>query len=118
MPFYDYACEQCGHLLEVKHGVHDSGPSACDRCGGPLRKLLSSVSIVFKGSGWAKKDARDARPAGTRKSSAGGDTSTAAGPAKSEQPSTEAGAADASGKAVEPSAAKQSGTPGSSAAAD
>jgi hypothetical protein len=39
-----------------------------------MRKMLTTPSIVFKGSGWAKKDARDARPA-ARTSTAGGDKS-------------------------------------------
>ena len=63
MPTYDYECRSCGHRVEVLHGVNESGPTACIRCGGPMRKLMSTPNIVFKGSGWAKKDARDARPA-------------------------------------------------------
>src|SRR4051812_34806070 len=68
MPLYDYQCESCGHVVEVMHGVNDSGPQRCERCGGPMRKLLSTPSIVFKGSGWAKKDARTSRPSGAAKS--------------------------------------------------
>ena len=56
MPLYDYGCESCGHALEVMHGVNGSGPDICERCGGRMRKLLSTPAIVFKGSGWAKKD--------------------------------------------------------------
>lgn len=56
MPIYDYACQSCGHQMEVVHGVHDSGPSECPVCGGAMRKLLSAPAIVFKGSGWAKKE--------------------------------------------------------------
>jgi putative FmdB family regulatory protein len=73
MPTYDYACEACGHRIEVLHGVHAGGPAACPRCGGPMRKLLSPPTIVFKGSGWAKNDARAARPAtGKRDEASGG----------------------------------------------
>ena len=68
MPLYDYGCEQCGHSLEVMHGVHGVGPERCERCGGRMRKLLSPPAIVFKGSGWAKKDARSARSTGAKKS--------------------------------------------------
>ena len=60
MPIYDYACGRCGHRVEVIHGVHAHGPTACETCGGPMRKLLSSPAIHFRGSGWAKKDAREA----------------------------------------------------------
>lgn len=66
MPLYDYACTQCNHAIEVIHGVNEPGPSACERCGGPMRKLLSPPAIVFKGSGWAKKDAQAARPKGAK----------------------------------------------------
>ena len=66
MPLYDYVCHDCGHIVEVLHGVHDSGPARCERCGGEMRKLLSTPVIVFKGSGWAKKD-RSRKPAGKPK---------------------------------------------------
>jgi putative FmdB family regulatory protein len=66
MPRYDYVCVNCGHILEVMHGVHESGPLHCARCGGEMRKLLSTPAIVFKGSGWAKKD-RSNKPAGKPK---------------------------------------------------
>lgn len=60
MPLYDYACTRCGRTIEVMHGVHGHGPATCEVCGGPMRKVLSPPAIVFKGSGWAKKDARSA----------------------------------------------------------
>ena len=79
MPVYDYACTKCGHTMEVTHGVHAHGPSTCEICGGPMRKLLSPPAIVFKGSGWAKKDAQAAgRARGSRKG-AGGTSSGGAG---------------------------------------
>lgn len=59
MPLYDYVCTACATRIEVMHGVHKSGPALCTVCGGAMRKALSSPAIVFKGSGWAKKDARD-----------------------------------------------------------
>ena len=61
MPLYDYICEN-GHIVEVMHGVNASGPAKCERCGAEMRKLLSTPAIVFKGSGWAKKD-RSSKPA-------------------------------------------------------
>jgi putative FmdB family regulatory protein len=60
VPIYDYVCESCGHVVEVIHGISAAGPAACERCGGPMKRALSAPAIVFKGSGWAKKDARDA----------------------------------------------------------
>ena len=59
MPTFDYRCTACGRVFEVLHGVHASGPERCEVCGGALSKLISAPAIHFKGSGWAKKDARD-----------------------------------------------------------
>jgi putative FmdB family regulatory protein len=89
MPTYDYVCQACGLTVEVLHGVHAAGPSTCDACGGPLRKALSTPAIVFKGSGWAKIDARAksaARPSTDKPPAADGDKSTTS----TEKPSTAA----------------------------
>jgi putative FmdB family regulatory protein len=58
MPIYDYTCSNCGQRTEVIHGINDSGPRFCPNCGaeGTLRKAFSTPAILFKGSGWAKKD--------------------------------------------------------------
>lgn len=58
MPIYEYVCQACGQRAEVIHGVHAEAPVACDACGGRLRRAVSVPAIVFKGSGWAKVDAR------------------------------------------------------------
>lgn len=60
MPVYDYVCIECRTGVEVIHGIHDPGPAICTVCGGRMRKALSVPAIVFRGSGWAKKDARTA----------------------------------------------------------
>jgi putative FmdB family regulatory protein len=83
MPIYDYRCTQCGHEIEVVHGIYDSGPSICTACGGTMRKALSTPAIHFKGSGWAKKDAASASRA---RSSTG-----AADPATGSQKGTDGG---------------------------
>ena len=79
MPLYDYECRNCGHIVEVLHGVNDTGPAACEVCGGQLKKLINPPAIVFKGSGWAKKDFRDSKKSAaktsTKSSSADGDSS-------------------------------------------
>lgn len=71
MPTYDYQCRSCGHIIEVIHPMHEDGPSACDRCGGELRRILHPAGIIFKGSGFYKTDSRSAGsasvPAGTTK---------------------------------------------------
>jgi putative FmdB family regulatory protein len=63
MPIYEYRCVACGREIEVIHGILAEGPGECDVCGSPMRKLVSTSAIVFRGGGWAKKDARDSRSA-------------------------------------------------------
>jgi putative FmdB family regulatory protein len=77
MPTYDYVCASCGELVEVMHGVHARGPEACDVCGGRMRKAMSLPAIVFKGSGWAKKDARSSAATKPKKDSKDGSEKSA-----------------------------------------
>ena len=65
MPIYDYACTACRRRVELIHGINEAGPSTCDACGGRMTKLLSPPAIVFKGSGWAKKDRAKPAAGGT-----------------------------------------------------
>ncbi len=58
MPTYDYQCRLCGHTVEVIHPMSENGPTACERCGGPLRRVLFPAGIIFKGSGFYKTDSR------------------------------------------------------------
>ena len=52
MPLYEYECESCGNRFERIQKFSDPLVDACPSCSGPVRKLLSSPAIQFKGSGW------------------------------------------------------------------
>jgi putative FmdB family regulatory protein len=52
MPLYEYQCDACAHRFEVIQKFSDSPLETCEKCGGQVRKLLSSPAIQFKGSGW------------------------------------------------------------------
>lgn len=58
MPTYDYRCRDCGHTIEVIHPMSEEGPSACEVCGGPVRRVLFPAGIIFKGSGFYRNDSR------------------------------------------------------------
>jgi putative FmdB family regulatory protein len=58
VPTYQYACTACGHQLEAVQSFSDSPLTECPECAGRLRKLFSSVGIVFKGSGFYRTDSR------------------------------------------------------------
>lgn len=58
MPTYAYACTVCGHQFEIQQSFTDESLTVCPECSGRLRKLFSSVGVVFKGSGFYRNDAR------------------------------------------------------------
>jgi putative FmdB family regulatory protein len=58
VPTYQYACTVCGHQLEAVQSFSDDPLTECPECAGRLRKLFSSVGIVFKGSGFYRTDSR------------------------------------------------------------
>jgi putative FmdB family regulatory protein len=66
MPLYEYECEaENGRRFEIIQKFSDPILTVCPSCGGPVRKLLSSPAIQFKGSGfyitdYAKKSNVDA----------------------------------------------------------
>jgi len=75
MPLYEYECEACAHRFERIQKFSDPPVDTCPTCGkGPVRKLLSSPAIQFKGSGWYITDY--ARKGGSDKSSSTTSTSS------------------------------------------
>lgn len=70
MPLYEYQCESCGNRFERIQRFSDPPIDACPSCSGPVRKLLSSPAIQFKGSGWYITDyARKSADSGASKDS-------------------------------------------------
>jgi putative FmdB family regulatory protein len=59
VPTYQYACTACGHQLEAVQSFSDAALTQCPECEGRLRKLFSSVGVVFKGSGFYRTDSRN-----------------------------------------------------------
>ena len=58
MPTYEYRCTKCGEHIEVYQSFTDEPLKKHDVCGGKLNKVLGSVGIVFKGSGFYRTDNR------------------------------------------------------------
>jgi putative FmdB family regulatory protein len=78
MPLREYLCESCGRTVELIQGMNEPPLTLCDRCGGPLKKLLSAPAVQFKGSGWYVSDYGKGGGAGAsaRKSEGGGEGSS------------------------------------------
>jgi len=90
MPLYEYECEKCGHRFELIRKFSDPPLEVCPKCGGAVRKLMSSPAIQFKGTGWyvtdyAKKD--QVAPSKSGESKAGEHKSADAGSADSKSDS-------------------------------
>jgi len=108
VPTYQYACTACGHQLEAVQSFADEPLIECPTCEGRLRKLFSSVGVVFKGSGFYRNDSRaDAQT--TAKAGAGPDgaassakdtkdAASGGSASKSSEGSSNASGADAGGK--------------------
>lgn len=71
MPLYEYQCESCQNRFEkIQKSYNDPPLETCPKCGkGPVRKLISSPAIQFKGTGWyitdyAKKSSTDGQTGG------------------------------------------------------
>jgi putative FmdB family regulatory protein len=58
VPTYQYACTNCDHRFEQVQSFSDPSLTDCPVCSGRLRKVFSSVGIVFKGSGFYRTDSR------------------------------------------------------------
>jgi putative FmdB family regulatory protein len=89
MPLYEYECDACGQRFELIRKFSESEIDACTLCGkGPVRRLMSSPAIQFKGTGWYITDY-------SSKGKSGSDASTASKnePKKADGASTDAPAA-------------------------
>lgn len=58
MPTYQYACTACDHRFDAVQSFSDPSLTDCPVCSERLRKVFSSVGIVFKGSGFYRTDSR------------------------------------------------------------
>jgi putative FmdB family regulatory protein len=67
MPVYTYRCENCGVQFERQQSFTDKPLKVCPECRKKaLKKVISPVRVVFKGSGFYSTD---------HKSPSGGDPS-------------------------------------------
>ena len=106
MPVYEYVCKSCGHHLEVSQSFKDAPLTTCPVCGGELRKVFSSVGIMFKGSGFYRTDSRN-----------GKSTSSPASESKTETKSESASSTSSDSGSGSNSSSSSSTTPAKAAAA-
>lgn len=71
--------------------MNESPVETCPECGGPVRRVIHPVGIVFKGSGFYVTDSRKKSTAATSassKSSSSDSPSSSSSEAKSDSPSS------------------------------
>lgn len=118
MPTYQYACTTCDHRFEAVQSFSDSSLTVCPVCEGSLRKVFSSVGIVFKGSGFYRTDSRAGAVVNGESKPAGSTTETKSDtPAKSKDgASSSSSSSSSAGKSDSGSSTSSNGTPAKSAA--
>ena len=101
MPTYTYRCNECGHQFDQRQRMSDDPLTICPVCEGQIRRVLNSVGVVFKGSGFYVTDNRGKNSANgknpesapnSEKSSEGKTTTPAADTKKSSKASAGAAA--------------------------
>lgn len=68
MPLYEYECEKCGAVFEVRQKFSDEPLSVHEQCGGTVRRLISPPALQFKGTGWYVTDYARGGGNGSKKS--------------------------------------------------
>src|SRR5262249_43968714 len=80
VPTYEYECEKCRRVFEIRQRISEPALTTCDQCGGAVHRLLSPAPFILKGEGWyvtdypseARKKARDAEKSSVGASSSDG----------------------------------------------
>jgi putative FmdB family regulatory protein len=92
VPTYEYQCDTCGRVFEVRQRISEPPLTTHEACGGTVRRLLSAAPFILKGEGWyvtdypseARKKARESEKPAT----AGDGKSTEKKDAKADKPAT------------------------------
>jgi len=58
VPIYEYECGLCDFHFERKQGFDEEPVAVCPKCQGKARRVINSVPVIFKGSGFYITDSR------------------------------------------------------------
>lgn len=97
MPLYTYRCNENDHEFQVRQRMMDDPLTECPICGGPVRRVVSTVGVVFKGSGFYVTDNRSSSVNGrSSKSSKSKESKETAGSPESTSSSAATSSSDSS----------------------
>ncbi len=110
MPTYDYQCQGCNAVYELRESFSAPMEHVCEECGkATAKRLLSAPTIVFKGTGWYVTDSRNKRSG----SSGGDDASSGSESAASSEPAAKSDSKPESKAASKPESKTETKTPAS-----
>ncbi len=52
LPIYEYECNSCHTRFERRQGFHEEPVAMCPECASKARRVIHSVPVLFKGSGF------------------------------------------------------------------
>jgi putative FmdB family regulatory protein len=110
MPTYEYECLKCPRVFEVRQRITEPALETCDRCGGPIHRLLSATPFILKGGGWYVTDyPSEARKKGAS-SDSGSDSSkdSTAKESKPQESTSKASSKDGGSAESKPAASSES----------
>ena len=58
MPTYEYECGLCQHRFERRQRFDEEPVAVCPECQGRARRVIHSIPVIFKGSGFYITDSR------------------------------------------------------------
>ena len=83
LPRYDYECNSCHHVFELRQSFDSEPVATCPECSNRANRKFHAVPIVFKGSGfyvndYGKNSSYTSKPAETKDSSSDSSSSACA----------------------------------------
>lgn len=106
MPTYEYECNKCRRVFEVRQRISEPALTTHEGCGGEVHRLISPAPFILKGEGWyvtdypseARKKAKEAEKSTATSTAGNGDKAT-------DKSSTTTPSAPAASPAPKPAAA-------------
>jgi putative FmdB family regulatory protein len=56
MPIYEYECSSCGSRFDRRQRFDEEPIATCPECASKARRIIHSVPVLFKGSGFYSTD--------------------------------------------------------------
>ena len=114
MPTYEYECPKCPRVFEVRQRITAPALTTCDRCGGPIHRLLSPAPFILKGGGWYVTDyPSEARKKGTSSESGSTSKESTSKESSSKESSKDGGSAESKSAASSKSKSSTDSSTGS-----